>query len=248
MSAAAYEALVREKTALENENASLALRVVELEGEVSLLTATRLWGGRDERIGARGRLIPARVIADDIFPWRTSRLVNVGSLQGVGRGAAVTSQFFGIDRGTEDGLHDGMAILLAEVLVGIVEQVGTNTARVKLLSDVTVELKVRVGRFADGEFVAVDHFLWLTGRGDGTMEIREVDRHDVETGAIQVGDVVLSDPSDDMLPAPMTIGKIVAIEPDHQNPLLSTLRVVSSVPQQALRKVYVFDPEGDMPE
>jgi len=253
-----YASLLREKVGLEHQNASLALLVGELEDEVSLLTATRLWGGQDRQLGARGRLIPARVITDDILTWRSSRLINAGSLQGVPNGAAVVSRAFSIDRGTEDGIRDGMAILLAEALVGIVEQVGTHTARVKLLSDISVEMKVRIGRLNQGRDVegpagssagsilsAQDCFYWLTGRGHGIMEIREVDRRDVEAGVIQVGDIVLSDHTEDMLPAPMTIGKIVRIEPDRERPLLSTLTVKSSVDENSLRKIYIFDPDGD---
>ncbi|MHC4698061.1 MAG: rod shape-determining protein MreC [Planctomycetota bacterium] len=259
---AVHEALERERAALEHENASLALRVAKLEDEVGLLTATRLWGGREGGIGARGRLIPARVITEDILAWRSSRLINAGSLQGVRNGAAVASRLFTIDRGEDGGVRDGMAILRGEVLIGLVQQVGTHTARIKLLSDVSVEMKVRIGRFNRGgnresydpqsairipqsSFAALDRFFWLTGRGDGIMEIREVDRRDVEAGAIQVGDIVLSDHSDDTLPAPMTIGKIVRIDPDREKPLLSTLTVKSSVDNDSLRNVYIFDPEGD---
>ncbi len=280
-----HDALAREKAALEHENASLALRVADLEDEVSLLTATRLWGGKERGIGAQGRLIPARVITADILTWRSSRLLNAGSLQGVRNGAAVASRLFTMDRGEKEGVRDGMAILRAEVLVGLVQQVGTHTARIKLFSDVTVEMKVRIGRFSprrndefdnpsrdnpnrdnlsrdilsrDREgagrsdtgttFTALGSFFWLTGRGGGIMEIREVDRRDVEAGIIKVGDIVLSDHSNDMLPAPMTIGKIVKIEPDRENPLLSTLTVKSSVDNNSLRKVYIFDPEGDTKE
>ncbi len=253
-----HEALAREKAGLEHVNASLAMRVAELEEEVSLLTATRLWGGVDQRIGARGRLIPARVVTDDILTWRSSRLINAGSLQGVRRSAAVVSWEFSVDRGTEDGVGQGMAVLLAETLVGTVEQVTTHTARIKLLSDASVEMKVRIGRFnpphdaegavspgAAGTFTALDRFFWLTGHGKGVMQIREVDRRDVEAGVIQVGDIVLADHTGNMLPAPMTVGKISKIEPDRESPLLSTLTITSPVDEDSLRKIYVFDPQGD---
>ncbi|UCE58652.1 MAG: rod shape-determining protein MreC [Phycisphaerales bacterium] len=237
-----FQALQRENAALEHENASLALRVSELEEEVSLLTATRLWGGEEHRLGASGRLIPARVVAPDILAWRSSRLINAGSLQGVRDGAAVVSQSFSIDRGTESGVQTGMAILLAETLVGEIEQVGTHTSRVKLLSDVSVEMKVRIGRFGEDGFVALDRFYWLTGCGSGVMEICEVNRRDVEAGVVQVGDVVLSDHTSGTVPAPMTVGKIVAIEPNREKPLLSTLEVRSPLDIRSLNQVYVFDP------
>ena len=87
----AYDALAREKAAVEHEAAALAARVEELERDVRVLTATRLWEVAGRRIGASGRLIPARVITEDILPWRSSRLLNAGSVQGVRDNAAVVS-------------------------------------------------------------------------------------------------------------------------------------------------------------
>ncbi len=242
VSAEAYEALRREKAALEHRIAALTVRASQLEREVGILTATRLWEVEGRRIGAAGRLIPAGVVTADLLPWRSSRLINAGSLQGVQRGAAVTSCFFTVDRGDKDGVRDGMAILLGETLVGLVEQTGTHTSRVKLLSDVSVEMKVRIGRFGDGEFVLYDGYFWLTGRGRGTMQIRDVDRRGFEAGVIQAGDIVLSDPASAALPTAMTIGKVVEITPDRDNPLLCILTVESEVSERGLRRVYVYDP------
>ncbi len=240
-----HEALERKKTALEHQVAALTVRVAELEKEVDILTATRLWDAGGQRIGARGRLIPARVITDDLLPWRSSQLINAGTLQGVQRGSAVTSRLFTVDQGDADGLDNGMAVLLGEVFVGIVEQVGTHTARVKLLNDVSVQMKVRVGRLTDGGFVPLENYFWLVGRGDGVMEIRDAKRRDVEAGLIQVGDVVLSDPTSGILPCAMTIGRITSIGPDRDNPLLSILTVGAAVDETSLRRIYVYEPEID---
>ena len=243
----AYEALTREKAAVEHQAAALAARVEELEGEVAVLTATRLWAVADQRLGASGRLIPARVISQDLLPWRSSRLLNAGSVQGVQDGAAVTSHEFTLDRGEDAELRNGLAILLGEVFVGTIEQTGTHTSRVKLLSDVSVQRKVRIGRSMGGRFVLVDRYFWLTGRGSGRMEIRDVERKDVETGIVQVGDTVLSDPQSDVLPAAMTIGKIAAASTDRDNPLFAILTIASAVPEETLRRVYIYDPRNHGP-
>ena len=242
---AAFARLEREKAALEHENAALAIQLAELEEEVGVLTARRLWGGRDHRIGAKGRLVPARVIIPDILTWRESRLIGAGSLQGVRGDAPVVSRHFSIDRGEEEGLRRGMGILLAESLVGFVEQCGTHTSRVQLLSDVNAEMKVRIGHFTEDEFVALDRFFWLTGRGGGVMEIRGADRRDVEAGLIRVGALVLADHTTEVVPAPMTIGKVVSIDPDREQPLLSILTVESSLDIGSLQQVYVYDPEDE---
>ncbi len=242
--AAAHEALRREKAALQHQVAALTLRVTELENDVDILTATRTWGEEGQQIGAWGRLIPARVVSSDILPWRSSRLVNAGSLQGISRGDVVTSQFFTIDQGEAKGVRNGMAILLGESFVGIVDRCSTHTSRVKLLSDVSVQMKVRIGHLAEDEFVPLDQYFWLTGRGRGVMEIRDVDRRDIQKEAIRVDDIVLSDPAGGNLPAPMVIGRIAAIDPDRDNPLLGILTVESAVSHETLRRVYVFATEA----
>ena len=242
VSAKAYQELEIENNALENRVASLALVVTELEGEVALLQATRLWDGADSRLGARGQLIPAKVVGEDILPWRNSRWVNAGSLQGVGRGAAVTTNHVRIGSGDTEGVRSGLAVLLGEVLVGVVEQVGTHTSRVILLSDLSVERKVRIGHLSAEKFQVVDGYFWLKGRGGSLMEIGNVDRRLVRKGGIQVGDIVLSDPADPMLPAAMVVGKVKSIREDRGNPLLNILTIESSVDQKSLRRVFVYAP------
>ena len=79
------------------------------------------------------------------------------------------------------------------------------------------------------------------------MEIRDVERKDVETGVIQVGDVVLSDPQSEVLPAAMTIGKITAASSDRDNPLFAVLTIAAAVPEESLRKVFIYDPQPDGP-
>ena len=136
-----------------------------------------------------------------------------------------------------------MAILRGEVLIGLVEQVGTHTARVKLLSDVSVESKVRIGRFTESGFQAVRSSFWMTGRGGGVMQIHGVDRRLVRGGTINVGDTVLSHHASGLVPAAMTIGRIISIEPDRESPLLSILTVESAVEEADLERVWVYDPQ-----
>lgn len=238
-------ALQREKRALEHQVVALATRVRSLEDEVALLTATRLWDVDNARLGARGRLIPAKVIHLDILFWRDSRLVRAGTLQGVRRGAPVTSAQFTIDRGKEAGLRNGLAIVLGETLIGFVEQAGTHTARVKLLSDVSVQMKVRVGRLMPNGFVPREGFFWLIGRGHGLMELRDLQRDQVRQGLIAPGDIVLSDPTSSLLPVAMVIGKIVRIDPDRTNPLLSIATVAGESQPVSLQRVYVYDPQSE---
>jgi len=232
--------------ALQNQVAALSAYVETLEQENELLTAIRLQNLGAVPLGAKGRLIPARVIAQDAVTWRSSKLIDAGTLRGVRRGDAVTSHAFDVSRGSEEGVRDGLAVLLAESLVGVVERTGTHTARVKLLSDVTTQRRVRVGRFAEHEFVLAGPEFWLVGKGHGKMEIRDVDRRLEQDGTVQVGDLVLSDPTDTLLPSALTIGVVTSIEPDRDNPLLRIMTVEPRVRERRLQQVYVYDPAREV--
>jgi len=245
IAAAEYAALLREKQALEHQVAALSIQIADLQIENSILKTIRLHGANDQPIWTRGRLIPARVVSEDLLAWRDSRLTNAGTLRGVQPGAPVCSNCFDIERGKRDGLRDGMAVLLSEVLVGYVDSVGTHTSQVRLLSDPDTEMRVRSGRFVEDRFEPSELVFWLTGKGRGSTEIRDVRREDVENGSVRVGDVVLADPTAKAAPAAMTIGRISQIRTDRQNPLLCILTVKSAVDERSLRRVYVFDPGSE---
>lgn len=242
VAAETYAILQREKQGLQNQLVAASARAADLEQEVKVLTATRLWEVGGQRIGARGQLLPANVVAGDMLPWRDSQLIDSGSRHGVKPGLPVTSRHFTIDQGSDQGVRDGLAILRAEALIGFVEYTGMYASQVKLLSDVSVGMKVRIGRLRDGKFVSVDRFFWLVGQGQGVMRIRDVERRDIEAGNVAVGDIVLSDHTMIVLPAPLVIGTIAAIEPDRQNPLLAMITAKSTVDAEVLHQVYVFDP------
>jgi len=230
--------------ALRNLNASLSVRINELEAEVSALAGMRRREVGGWKLGSKGRLIPARVIGPDSAAWRSSRTIAAGALDGVKSGQAAISARLTVDQGESLGVGRGMAVLLGESLVGFVEQTSSHSARIRLLADLDTGMKVRLGRFSDGRFSLLEGYYWLTGRGDGWLEIRDVPMRDVEGGLILAGDVVLTDPLRESLPAAITIGKVHEIVHNAGNPLFANLRIAPGVSELELEKVYVFDPGG----
>ena len=239
-----HDAVVRQRAVLEHTAAVLSTRVAELEHEVATLTATRSRTIEGRAVGAAGQLIPAQVLADDLLWWRSSSLIDAGSVHGTVRGAPVVSNYFYVDIGGDEGASRGLAVLRGEVLVGWIDQVGTHSSRVRLTSDVETRLKVRIGRMEEGGFQLLEDYFWLTGIGKGLMEIRDVKRSDVEQRLIREGDLILSDPFSALLPTGMTIGRVTALTVDKGNPLFAILSVESEVPLQELRRVYVYAPGG----
>jgi len=233
-----------EVSACENQVGALSMRILELESELDQLTATRFGRGGFQGLGPRGRLIPARVLTSDMLPWRDSRLISAGTFQGVQGGLAVTSAHFTLSGGESGGHRSGLAIVLAETFLGWVDQVGTHTSRVRLISDVGVSMKVRIGRLNEQEFAAMEGYYWMVGKGRGTLEIADIDRRNVEAGHVLAGDVVLSDAESTSLPAAMRIGTIARIDPDRDHPLLAIATVETAVDPAALRRVYIYDPQS----
>lgn len=239
---------MQERQALENTTAALTLKVDELQSEVEALAATRQRTVAGRAIGAKGRLIPVRVLSQDLLTWRDSRLIDAGSSNGVQQGAEAISAYFTAETGLDSKIRNGLAILRAEILIGWVEQVGAYSARVRLVSDPATQIKVRIGRQTDSGFALADRYFWLMGRGRGRMEIRDVERKDVESRFVQVGDFVMSDPLSELLPTAMVIGRITTITADRGNPLFAIVSVESAAPLSDLRKAYIFDPNEIAPE
>jgi len=221
---------------LSHQVAALAARVAELERENSLLTATP-GAGR-----GGGRLIRARVLGQDVAPWRATRRISAGTLRGVQTGDVVVSRHFSISAGAEHEVAAGYAVLLGEVLVGFVDQSHALSSRVQWIGDPVTAMNVRVGRHGTTGFVLGPSEYWLTGTTDGHIELRDVPNADVEGGAIAVGDTVLVAEPAAAMPAPLTIGTIASIEVDRANPLLSVARVESPVSVRMLHNVYVYSP------
>lgn len=230
-----YRQLLDDRARLEHTVAALHLRVTELEGDNAVLLATRTSG-----LGAAGKLIEATLLAEDPAAWRRSVLLDRGTHGGVETGAAVMSKKFVLDRGSEAGLADRDAVLLGEVLIGVIEQAHTFGSRVRLLSDPATQIEVRIGRGTEEGFDSAPGAFWLTGAGGGEMVIRDVVKSDVDAGRIRVGDAVLARPVESVLPAAMTLGHVERIDPDLKNPLLVILRIRAGVDVNTLRRVYVY--------
>lgn len=233
--------LANERRGQEHLAAALAARVADLQREVELLTATRLWNVDGLSLGSSGRLVPADVLGGDVLAWRDSAWIDTGSVR---RGDAVVSRTLEVGAGTAGGVQAGLAVLLGESLVGFVDAVGTHSSRVKLVSDTGSGMKVRIGRMVAGRLVSTERYYWMTGQGQGRMRVGDVVREDVDRGRIAAGDLVLSDPMLGALPAPMVVGTVTDCAADRENPLLAVLEVRSAVEAAGLRRVYVYDPRG----
>jgi cell shape-determining protein MreC len=231
---------------IRRENAALKHRLASLSGDYEDLSnayanATQI---RDRGLD-QGRLIPARVVAGDAFAWRKSRLINAGTLSGVREDSAVTTHHFSLQLDETETVREGYSVLCAETLVGFVEQVGTHSARVRMLTDKSTALRVLIARAATGEFYPLSSEFWLVGTGGDSMEIRDVSHAYVKSTDdemnLRAGDYVFTSRGDSNLPASMTIGTISEIRQDPENSLLFILKVRPAMKPSDIRQVFVVD-------
>ncbi len=231
---------------IRRENAALKHRLASLSGDFEDLSNAYAHATQIRNRGLdQGRLIPARVVAGDAMAWRKSQLINAGTLSGVREDAAVTTHHFSLQLGEADEVREGYSVLCAETLVGFVEQVGTHSARVRMLTDKSTALRVLIARAATGQFYPLSSEFWLVGTGGNSMEIRDVSHTYVKSADdetnVRVGDYVFTSRDDPSLPASMTIGTISEIKQDPENSLLYILDVEPAMTPSDVRQVFVVD-------
>lgn len=234
-----YDAVETENQALVHQLTATANQLYALRKEYEQVAGIRSRGLN------RGRLIAARVVSEDASPLRRSHLINSGRLSGIRPGAAVTSNHFTIDTRDDEGLRGGLSVLAGEVLVGFVDQVGTRSARVRMLTDPQTQMKVVMARLEDGKYSPLEAEFWLVGTGASKLEVRDVDHRYIKSGSIKVGDSVLTVSADTRLPASFNIGAVSKIRPDPDNSLIYILEVTPPLDLADVRKVFVVDPYGE---
>jgi len=226
--------LERQRSDLENLLHSLTARMEVLERQNEELTAIRKLG-----LDTRGDLIPAHVSSQDLLSWRSSVAVDAGSRRKVRTGAAVLSDHFSVNVGSQQGVQDGLRVLSSEALVGTVVNTGTHTARVQLLTDPDTIMVATISRVRDGKPLPLDREFLLQGTGKGRLEIRDVAQKYVLSGDIQTGDVVMTSGAEVILPAPVVVGRVSTIRRDPENGTLYILDVEPAVQPEQLRRVYI---------
>lgn len=147
-----------------------------------------------------------------------------------------------IDRGADDGLVPGLAVVSGSVFLGRVETVQGRSAQVKLVSDRRSRLEVAF-RTDAGERLC--GYVQGGGRGaiDGELVIRQVVAPP-EVGRVLLGASVLTSNADPLVPAGLVVGTVTAVSDKD----LAGLPVVRMRPAFHLARstsVMVLMPRGD---
>ncbi len=122
------------------------------------------------------------------------------SAEVVGQDSSNFLQFIIIDRGAADGVRRGMPVLAAEGLVGRVQEVSVNSAKVLLITDPSSSVAALIQRTR------------ATGVVQGQLGDDMVMRYLSPDSPVMPGDVVLTSGLGGNFPKRLVIGKVVRVE------------------------------------
>lgn len=206
-----WPALLKEKEALLAENKRLREELGRVQGE-SVLLREELEKLRMEIEAAKiekrlsFEVIPAQVIGRDPYDWL---------------GIVV------IDRGREEGVVEGLAVVTYQGMVGRVEQVYPHHAEIRLLLSPSLALGVLIQRTRD---LGV-----LVGNGQGLCLLKYVPR----TSQVQEGDMVITSGLGGKIPRGVVVGRVKEVR-ERGGDLFKEIIVEPTCDFSLLGKVFVI--------
>ena len=147
-----------------------------------------------------------------------------------------TSHELIINQGGDNGLKNGQFVLGDNSIIGVVSDVSSRTAKVRLISDPGCKVPVKI--------CASDAYIRWKMEGDGKVSARI--RMLPKTYDIAVGDIVYIDKKPGFLDTPIIAGKVIKCKPDDDNPLLwdITVKPASNLDSLAAVTVVVMNPQN----
>lgn len=203
--------LWRSKQMLLEENARLREELGRLQGEKVLLEEKLeqlLMEVEAERLEKRFsfEVIPAQVVGRNPYDW-------LGSIT--------------IDRGREDGVSEGLAVVTYQGMVGRVEKVYGTYAEVRMILSPSMALGVFVQRTRD---LGV-----LSGNGRGACVVRYIPRD----SQVTAGDLVVTSGLGGSIPRGLVVGRVSEVSERHGD-LFKDVVVEPSCDFSKLGRVFVI--------
>jgi rod shape-determining protein MreC len=161
----------------------------------------------NERLAIQVRELESQVQATDALEEQVVQLEAISGLAAPGELAIVTARITAsgpsafdnvryIDKGSKDGIVEGQAVVDEDGLIGRVDIVSANAARVRLITDPIVSVGVRV--------LSTNETGIVTGRGDGPLRLEMFRAKE----AVHQGDRVVTDGS--RFPPGIAVGTVRA--------------------------------------
>ena len=203
----------RELTQLREQNASLESQVTQLQTQLIEM---------EERLGE------AQVCFALLEFGRTNPQYDYTAATVIGREISPFLQYIIIDKGTQDGIRYGMPVVTQQGLVGRIDAVIANAARVKLITDSTAIVNVRL-QSAD-----IEAQLQGSLTGDLSLDMIPLEEN------VEPGDVVLTSGLGGNYPPNIFIGQVLSTQ-RRENALFQTASVQPIVDFEGINAVLVVN-------
>jgi len=132
-----------------------------------------------------------------------------------------------INRGKNDGLAQGQFVLGDNSIVGTISDVASRTARVRLITDYTSKIAVKIAE------LNVDRLMQGNGNSSAKVQMLSI-KHKIKTG-----DIVYASKKPGLLDTPMIIGTVAQCKRDDENPSLWDITVKPACDIETLSDVAV---------
>lgn len=138
-----------------------------------------------------------------------------------------------INRGQKDGLTKGQFVLADESVIGTICKVDNRTAMVKLISDPTSKMAVKIANF--------DMDRIMHGDGNCSAKVKLVPTK----YSIKIGDIVYAQKRPGFLSSPMIVGTVADRKSNDENPLVwdITIQPVCDIQKLTDVAVIVMNPQ-----
>lgn len=153
--------------------------------------------------------------------------------QVIGTSGTDLSRVIYIDRGANDGIAAGMAVITPDGIVGKISRADRHTSQVLLISDPSSGAGVLLERQRLNGV--------LKGTASGVPEIQNV----MSDEKIQVGDSVITTGGDRVFPKGLKVGTVASVAPDFEKDPFLSIKVKSSADLNRLEEVLVITELGE---
>jgi rod shape-determining protein MreC len=206
--------VVRRMTELSRQNDQYREEIDRLQAEIARLRELEVENrdlrnllGLKQRTGT-GELLPVRVIARDPSPF---------------------VQAITLDRGTEDGVQEGMTIISWRGVVGRVSRVSPTSSKVLLITDTSSSISGRV-QSSESRVTGI-----IRGRPEGGLLMQRIPQEE----SLQTGESVVTSDFGGLMPEGLVIGQIVQIRRKDVDVLQEAV-IEPSADMKRLERLYVL--------
>jgi rod shape-determining protein MreC len=211
--------VVRRMTELSRQNDQYREEIDRLQSEIARLRELDVENrdlrnllGLKQRTGT-GELLPARVIARDPSPF---------------------VQAITLDRGTEDGVKEGMTIITWRGVVGRVSRVGPTSSKVLLITDTSSSISGRI-QSSESRVTGI-----IKGRPEGGLLMQRIPQEET----LQTGETVVTSDFGGLMPEGLVIGEIIQIRRKDVDVLQEAV-IEPSADMKRLERLYVLTSTAD---